>query len=128
MITNALIALTEQSNRFVPGVCRFESYWGLTKGIIMTYLRILERLAQAEDIQAEWQQIVPDQGREEIVQSIYEWMRNNCRFMWSARHDGGTERWFVPKINSSIGKKEAIKLFKFLFIPKQVIKVYHWEY
>lgn len=93
----------------------------------MTYLRILERLAQAEDIKAEWQQIVPEKGREKIVQSIYEWMHINCQFMWSARRDGGTERWFMPKINSSIGKKEAIKLFKFLFIPKQTIDIYHWE-
>ena len=93
----------------------------------MTYLSMLERLAKAEDIKAEWEQIVSEKGREEIVQSIYTWMRNNCQFKWSARHDGGTERWFIPKVNSSIGKKEAIRLFKFLFIPKQVIEIYHWE-
>jgi hypothetical protein len=93
----------------------------------MTYLSILERLAKAEDIKAEWQQMVPEKGREEIVQLMYKWMRNNCKFMWSARRDGGTERWFIPKISSSIGKKEAIKLFEFLFVPKRIIETYHWE-
>ena len=125
MTINALIALTEQSNRFVPGACGFESYWGLTKGITMTYLSMLERLAKAENIKAEWQHIVPEKGREEIVQSIHKWIRTNWEFRWSARHSNN--QWFAPRGPSSISREEAIKLFEFLFVPKQIIQTYHWE-
>ena len=93
----------------------------------MTYLSMLERLAKAEDIRAEWQQVAPEKGREEIIQSIYKWIRTNWQFRWSAKKSEEFEQWFAPRGPSSISREEAIKLFEFLFVPKQIIKTYHWE-
>ena len=93
----------------------------------MTYLSILERLAKAEDIQAEWQHIVPKSKRKKAVESIYKWIHGNWQFSWSSKRHEETKLWYMPKGHSSINKEGAIKLFKFFFVPKQTVKTYYWE-
>ena len=104
----------------------------------MTYVKLLELLASSNNIEAWWKFSIKENDRKVAAENIKEFIIKNGHMVGYYRRDYTNilQRpkpivlyYKFPTMGSKILKKEEnlIKLYKFFFEPKQVIRIYSYD-
>jgi len=91
-----------------------------------TYISVIEELAKADNILHIWKCITKGHDRKAIAESLCKYIQTNWMLL-SSHENGNLVYYYRPKSVTLLNRGNLKQLYKFLFIPKNIIKVYNWE-